>query len=239
MAFNYSPKIVTDGLVLYLDAANIKSYVSGSTVWNDISRSGINGTLTNGPTFDSANGGSIVFEGVNDYILAPNISSPVGVSDFSIECWVNLSSLPLSNPRIVTLGSDFDNYFNLATYGGNSPGTYDIFWFEVKKGGTFYGGFFNVNASRKYVTDKWYHLVGTFVNSSNLPSFYINGESVSGSGVIGGAPNVFNTLLIGNNSTVSPITFNGLIQQVKYYNRALSSQQVLQNYNATKTRFGL
>jgi hypothetical protein len=66
MSFNYSPKIVTDGLVLYLDAANTKSYVSGSTVWNDLSRSGYNGTLTNGPTFNISNGGSISFDGVDD-----------------------------------------------------------------------------------------------------------------------------------------------------------------------------
>ena len=55
-------KIVTDGLVLCLDAANTKSYVSGSTTWNDISRSGFSGTLINGPTFNGNNGGSIVFD---------------------------------------------------------------------------------------------------------------------------------------------------------------------------------
>ncbi len=60
--------IVTNGLVLYLDASNTKSYVSGSTTWSDVSRSGNNGTLINGPTFNSANGGSIVFDGTNDYV---------------------------------------------------------------------------------------------------------------------------------------------------------------------------
>ncbi len=69
MAFNYSPRVVTDGLVLYLDAANQYSYVSGSTSWNDISRGGNNGILTNGPTYNSANGGSIVFDGTNDLII--------------------------------------------------------------------------------------------------------------------------------------------------------------------------
>jgi hypothetical protein len=66
MAFNYSPKIVTDGLVLYLDAANSKSYVSGSTTWSDLSRGGNNGTLTNGPTYSSAKGGIIILDGSND-----------------------------------------------------------------------------------------------------------------------------------------------------------------------------
>ena len=84
MSFSYSPKIITDGLVLYLDAANPYSYVSGSTVWNDISRGGNNGTLINGPTFSSANNGSIVFDGTNDYVINNTVSgsgivNPVGL----------------------------------------------------------------------------------------------------------------------------------------------------------------
>ena len=68
MSFSFSPKIVTDGLVLYLDAANTRSYVSGSTVWTDLSRVGNNGLLINGPTFNSLNNGSIVFNGTNQYV---------------------------------------------------------------------------------------------------------------------------------------------------------------------------
>ena len=68
MAFNFSPKIVTNGLVLALDAANTKSYPGSGTVWSDLTPNGNNGALTNGPTFNSANGGSIVFDGTNDYL---------------------------------------------------------------------------------------------------------------------------------------------------------------------------
>ena len=64
MAGTVAPNIVTDGLVLYLDAANPNSYVSGSTTWVDIA-AGNNGTLVNGPTFSSANGGSLLFNGTN------------------------------------------------------------------------------------------------------------------------------------------------------------------------------
>ena len=63
MAFHYSPNIVSDKLVLYLDVANTRSYVSGSTIWNDLTPDLNNGTLINGPTFNSANGGSLVFNG--------------------------------------------------------------------------------------------------------------------------------------------------------------------------------
>jgi len=89
MAFNYSPKVATDGLVLYLDAANPKSYVSGSTTWGDLSRGGNNGTLVNGPTFDGGNGGSIVFDGVNDYGTVP--TNPLLITtEFTKSIWFNI-----------------------------------------------------------------------------------------------------------------------------------------------------
>ena len=69
MAFIHSPKISTDGLVLALDTANRKSYPGSGTVWNDLSGNGNNGSLINGPTFNGANGGSIVFDGVDDLSL--------------------------------------------------------------------------------------------------------------------------------------------------------------------------
>ena len=70
-SFAFTP-IVTDGLILYLDAANTKSYISGSTDWYDLTTYNNDGTLTNGPTFSSTNGGSIVFDGVNDYVQVNN-----------------------------------------------------------------------------------------------------------------------------------------------------------------------
>ena len=92
MAFNYSPKISTDGLVLCLDAANTKSYPGSGTVWSDLSRGGNNGTLTNGPTFNSGNGGSIVFDGVNDYVDCgvSNISLPINITLIS---WIYQSTI--------------------------------------------------------------------------------------------------------------------------------------------------
>ena len=88
MSFSYSPKIVTNGLILYLDAANANSFVSGSTIWNDLSRGGYNGVLTNGPTFNSGNGGSIVFDGINDYISIAGGGGLSGASNGTIDIWV-------------------------------------------------------------------------------------------------------------------------------------------------------
>ena len=84
MAYRNGPKIVTDGLVLCLDAAIGKSYPGSGTSWTDLSGNGNNGTLVNGPTFSSANGGSIVLDGVNDYISTTSIS----ISTFTYEGWL-------------------------------------------------------------------------------------------------------------------------------------------------------
>jgi hypothetical protein len=68
MSLSHSPSIVTNGLVFCLDAANSKSYPGTGTDWTDLSGNQINGILTNGPAYNSSNGGSIVFDGINDYI---------------------------------------------------------------------------------------------------------------------------------------------------------------------------
>jgi len=84
-------QIVTNGLVLALDAADRNSYISGSTTWRDLTSNSFNGTLTNGPTFNSANGGSIVFDGVDDY--APLTGTINLGNTFTILSWIKLSTL--------------------------------------------------------------------------------------------------------------------------------------------------
>ena len=95
MSIFYNPRIVTDGLVLALDAGNTKSYPGSGTTWTDLSGRGNTGTLTNGPTYSSANGGSIVFDGTNDHVTMSgnNISGlSAETTDFSICIWVKYNS---------------------------------------------------------------------------------------------------------------------------------------------------
>jgi hypothetical protein len=87
MGFNYSPKIVTDGLVLYLDAANSKSYPGSGTTWGDLSRSQNNGALVNGPTFSSANNGILTFNGSNQSANMSAAAGTFGTGDFTISFW--------------------------------------------------------------------------------------------------------------------------------------------------------
>ena len=91
MAFFRGANVVTDGLVLALDAANTKSYPGSGTTWRDMSGNNITGSLTNGPTFNSANGGSIVFDGTNDSVIMAD-NSALNTQTPSVEVWIKTNA---------------------------------------------------------------------------------------------------------------------------------------------------
>ena len=101
-----SGHIVTDGLVLALDAANAKSYPGSGTTWSDLSGNRNTGTLTNGPTFNSGNGGGIVFDGVDDYVDCGN-SSTLQINQGTISAWVKTSSPGSSFRGIITKQNNY------------------------------------------------------------------------------------------------------------------------------------
>ena len=236
MAFNYSPKIITDGLVLYLDAANTKSYPTTGTTWRDVSRGGNDGTLTNGPTFSNSNSGTFSFDGTNDYISTPiqNLSRPC---TFSI--WVKFNSL-----------SGFQTFAGQDTSTAITRGR---FYFQ-KAGSTNIGLILNVvnfslvlsdnsivvtNALNPVVTNQWYNY--SVALTTTTISLYENGiiqNTVNDSNVFL-TPNTTITLNAGyfNNNIVDFV--NGSSSSFLIYDRALLASEILQNYNATRTRFGL
>jgi len=215
MAGTIAPNIVTDGLVLYLDAANTKSYVSGSTTWNDMSGFSNNGTLVNGPTFDSANGGSIVFDGVNDGLSISNLlpNNPT----FTFEIIFNPSAYQYMQ---FTLGPvDFKwriagqiPYWNFWTTGGAPQSTTTGVTPPINTISCFVasydGGTRRVGLNGTYLTS----VAGTFT------------------------PRIPATTTIA--STSGEVIY-GPLYGIRAYSKALSADEVLQNYNATKTRFGL
>jgi hypothetical protein len=229
MAFNYSPKIVTDGLVLYLDAANPNSYVSGSTTWRDISRGGNNGTLVNGPTFNTGSGGNIVFDGVNDSCTIPNQTFNLTTdSSFTIEIvFRRNSSTPGTAKALYSMGN-----------GASSTNARIIFYFDDNSNGSMVVNYYVLGGLDRYVTldsqlfnTNFHHSVQV-VNKSTLQMVgYFDGVSKSG-GTITSSSTSTTTFVIGG-------SVNASVALLRIYNRALSQQEVLQNYNATKTRFGL
>jgi hypothetical protein len=228
MAGTIAPNIVTDGLVLYLDAANTKSYVSGSTTWNDMSGFSNNGTLTNGPTFNSGSGGSIVFDGTNDYASIPH-NSALNLFPITLAAWVN-----------ITTGGDIINKYVAGSLNG--------YRFNVATSGVsvyyFQSGFVNYTAdydtkSGTAPANVW-HYVAVTVNTGGA-TIYINGNQVGTRAWIGtpGAPTTTQAISLARYPAINTSYFGGRIAQSQIYNRALLAQEILQNYNATKTRFGL
>lgn len=233
MAFSYSPKIVTDGLVLYLDAANPYSYVSGSTVWNDISRTMTSGSLINGPTFSSANNGSIVFDGSNDYVDLGNSPIITTFTQLTINSWVRPTSLPASSNqgRVIIRG---DDSYRLYWYFDGSVGN-KLYFYSTDIGEP------TLATSVSYLTSNfsintWYNINATYDGS--LTNLFVNGVLVATATGKSGTITGTNNMNLGR-SNGNEYFLQGNMPLIQLYNRALSAQEILQNYNATKGRFGL
>ena len=227
MAVSYSPNIYRDGLVLCLDAGNRSSYPGSGTVWRDLAGSN-NGTLTNGPTFSSANGGSLVFDGSDDYgyIGANSAAFTFGTSPFSIEVWAYLSNENAS-------------YFKPIL----SIGTYEdgILFRHQPANDAFYiaGTTWFWNCATVMPQNVWRHLVIT-KQGSNV-KIYANGLLVFSQtdaplDVTPIAPDSHIAASSHNTGEVWP----GNISTYRVYNgKSLTPVEILQNYNVTKGRFAL
>lgn len=214
------PATVTSGLVLELDAGNIKSYPTTGTTWFDKSGNARNGTLINGPTFNTGSLGSIVFDGVDDFVTG---SLPI-LADFTISYAVN--STTISSALVYyPLGLNFSGSAN----GGG-----------VYFGGTFaslttgiYDGTNTISSSISVAANTWYIVTAT--RSSNVGSIYVNGI-LRGTGTIS-ISNVLNYTIAKRTDNFWP--YGGRISYTQIYNRALSASEVQQNFNATRARFGI
>jgi len=250
MSYSNGPKMITNGLVLCLDAANPRSYTNGNSVWNDLSNNGNNGTLTNGPTYNTESKGSIVFDGVDDYVsfLGGTFGySPSTAGELSLEAWVYPTG-PFTSytnePPITNLSGIFgQGYFGGAVGWGLGvvvrSDVGNCWTFQVRN-------YLNIveatGTSSPFTIGSWYHLVGSFTRN-NLSRLYVNGSLVSS---ISSTPlnNVdltptVNNAAVGRSTTYSSFQYGGRVGAVKLYNRPLSSDEIKQNYNATKGRYTL
>lgn len=221
MSASCNPDIIQDGLVLHLDAADKKSYPGAGTIWYDRSGFGNNGTLTNGPTFGSSNGGNIVFDGVNDYVEININSIPGGNSPRTLGIWCKV---------IEVANASYKSIINQGTYAANQQ-------FQIG----IINGKFNVNSYNgmtydtiNYITNIWYFLAVTYDGTSY--NFYRNGDYIISTSVS------LNTLMGKLRIAANP---NGAecsninLSLALIYNRALSAAEILQNYNNLKNRFNL
>ena len=218
------PNVVDNNLVLYLDAANTQSYTGSGTTWTDLSGEGNNGTLTNGPTFSSDNGGSIVFDGTNDEIdCGSSDNFAFGTGDFTIEFWCNPDTL--STRCMISISST----------GTNNTENWQV-RYDSSKVKWIYSGTSGILSSSTVSTGEWTHIVAT--RSGTTLTLYINAVS-EGTGSSSDNLSDNGTLRIGCTRAQNNY-FDGKISNVKLYKgKALTAEEVAQNYNALRGRYGI
>jgi hypothetical protein len=227
MATQYAfGQIVTSGLVLCLNAADKNSYPGTGTTWTDLSGNSNNGTLTNGPTFNTGSGGSIVFDGVDDYVTCGNNSS-LQINQGTISAWVRTTSPGSSFRGIITKQQNYGLFTNNGVLV-----TYD--WGNGQTRST------GINIA----DGTWKNVAMSFTTNTGTPSnntiIYLNGAAI----LTTTTKFVDNTVNVelgrgGTIPTGDTQFLNGNISTGLVYNRTLTQTEIRQNYNATKTRFGL
>lgn len=217
--------IITNGLVFYVDGANDKSYPGTGTSWNDLTSGASNGVLTNGPTFNSSNGGSIVFDGINDYVSFTSNNKLAITGDMTICAWIYVNSLSGYNGIVGKTNGGFPNPYDLYTNPSSGALTF------LRGNGSIY----DLSVSTNGVTiNKWQFVAVTMASST--VTHYLDGRS-NGSSTLstsisdGGTP-----MYIGSRNDGGTM-MNGKISNVIIYNRALTPSEVLKNYNKLKWRF--
>jgi hypothetical protein len=228
------PYINTNGLVLHLDAGNTASYPGSGSTWTDLSGYGNNATLTNGPTYSTDGGGSIYFDGTNDYAPIGTSGFPFGSSAGSLSAWVKSISE--------------NQYQWFITYGSAGGGTarfigvvdytsgVDLFVAGGYQSGACGPG--SISCDNNFflytVPDTWFNLAASYdgaysklyLNGVLLQTYRVNWNTTSNNAQL--ARQVNGSEYMG-----------GYIATAYNYNRALSDKEVFQNYNALKSRFGL
>jgi hypothetical protein len=226
MSFHHSPSIVKDGLVLCLDAKDLKSYSGSGTTWVDRSGNGNNGTLVNGV---SAIGGSMVFDGVNDYVSVNNIGTllnAIGLGDFCLSFWFNFTK---SSRGDLFCWKTTDSTDDIGIILDNILNTIQVFFKINGSGGyTALSVPYQKNTPQQFILQRESGILKGILNASLISSTSNTLDL-----------NLHNETQVRLGSNIGILYMQGSIYNTLIYNRALSPAEILQNYNATKSRFNL
>lgn len=221
MAFHRGPHIIRDGLLMYLDAANGKSYPGTGRAWYDLSGNNNSGYLVNNPDFiPDVNRGSILFTNTNDYAVLPdNIGYTNRVSAFA---WFKSNGTPSGNYHIIYGGQELE--ISVPTAGSLRVGLLTNTRYVSNHGSGLNDG-------------EWHNIGFTFDGENKIA--YIDGENVGSQSVSGTLVNSFNDRTIGKYGSSSTYYLNGNISNCIIYNRPLTLDEVKHNYHIIKGRFDL
>ena len=248
MANQYGPRIVTNGLVLCLDAGNNKSYPGSGTVWNDLSGNGNNGTISilsaNRITYDTNNPKSFMFFGnynTTDRVFFNN-SNFITTGSFSITSWIRTTDSTRSSGtqgRLVASTYRFSS--NASLQRGWYLGTIWVgtdFRFVIQNGSTTIGAGITTDWHSAYL-NKWTCVCGVF-KSGEFVKFFQDGVLIETTPTtLTQLSSGYTGLALGKRNDFNQNNWLGNIAQTSYYSKALSDDEVKQNYNATKGRFSL
>lgn len=226
-ASNIIKPVIKSGLVLNLSAADRSSYVTSGIVWADLSGNNNNGVLTNGPTYNSSNGGSIVFDGTNDHVLVNSSGSiPYGATARTVSIWFYTNS--------TTWTADTNSLF---FYGAGSTGSafgIDFGTYPNMEVFTWGGAGRDLTFSTTYAQVGWKNITVTY-NGTTTILIYENGTFRQTLTLTSACNTTTSSVYIGSiNPSVLSSYFDGRISQVLMYNRSLSASEVLENYNSEK-----
>jgi len=226
MSYHNGPRIVTNGIILHIDAANTKSYPGTGTSWTDLSGNGNNGTLTNGPTYSSNNKGFFTFDGVNDFAnFGTSFSN--GLINITVSSWYY--PVVHTTPSYFLAKYQYPNGWLLAHVSSTNRFSVDGRESNV--------AYFQNLSNAIYPVNKWYNVV--FTKSGTNWRLYINSLLEANNNNGNGTTPFSNGADFSVGRIDSLDTGKGNIAQVSVYNRALSQSEITQNYNSVKGRYNL
>ena len=215
--------VVTTGLQLYLDAGNASSYPGSGTTWTDLSGNNLTGTLTNGPTYSATNGGSIVFDGSNDYVQC---TGSLTVTAATFVTWIKRNGSQGQYDGILfsrgtnTTGMNFQTSNQLGYHWNDAGNTYN--W-----------------QSGLTIPDATWCMIAVSVTSTAATAYLCQtGGTTTATNTVNHASSLLNDIKIAQDDAGSRF-FNGNIAIAQLYNIALSAGQVSTNFEADRARFGV
>lgn len=228
MSLQHSPKIVTDGLILLLDAANYRSYPGNGTEWFDLSNSKYHSTIKGTTTFVQNSLDLGFVSNITNYIQVPT-ELLRGISDFTISLWVNAASI--TNGELNTL-------FHATNTGGND---FSVEWYSTYVQTLIVTTYstFNYTAAN----NTWYNFV--FYRTGTSMGLYLNGSDQGAVSCPSTILNITGAIVLGQEQDLvgggfqAIQSFKGKYATVSFYNRALSSTEIIQNFNSLRGRYGL
>jgi hypothetical protein len=226
----YGSNVITDNLVYFVDAGYGFSYGGTGSSWKDISGYSNPGVLTNGPTYSALNGGYFTFDGTDDYVQGGTDASLDLRTNATVEAWFTVAAFQNEWQAIISKG---DYTYRISRNENTNKIEYAI---NLQLGDTYSPSYY-LTSTNDLSLDTWYHAVLTF--DGKTLSGYLNGVLQSSISAVGPIYKGTQSLIVGGNSSHPPRVWKGNIAIARIYNVTFTTDQVLQNFNAQRSRFGI